>query len=278
MIERKKIKVRLRGEQSDEKFRTKIWKEIAAAENPYIAERVLCHGYDLLELTRKRSYVDVIFLLFLGELPGDGERELLESLMIGLCNPGPRHNATRAAMVTGAGKTESSHILPISLSILSGAYLGAGEVQSSMRFLRKEMNNRPGDVAIRIAECLSCNHIPHSEVSPGFGSVYSGIDRVTQSLASDITKKKRAGDALRWGAEFADDLIKHGYGWLPPGLAAAAFIDLGLNSLSAAGMFQLISAPGLLAHGLEMCSKPESPAPFLDDDHYLIEDKKDGKN
>ncbi len=271
MIERKKIKVRLRGEQSDEKFRTKIWKELATEENPYIAERILCHGYDLLELLRKRSYVDVIYLLFLGELPADDARELLESLMIGLCNPGPRHNAVRAAIVTGAGKTESSHILPISLSILSGAHLGAGEVQLSMRFLRREMNGKPKDAAARIAECLGDKNIPHSEVSPGFGSVYSGIDRFTQSLAYEITTKKRAGDALKWGAEFADTLTEHGYGWLPTGLAAAAFIDLGLNSLSAAGMFQLISAPGLLAHGLEMCSKPESPAPFLDDDHYLIE-------
>jgi citrate synthase len=92
-------------------------------------------------------------------------------------------------------------------------------------------------------------------------------------LASEITTKKCAGDALKWGAEFSDNLIKHGYGWLPTGLAAAAFIDLGLNSLAAAGMFQLISAPGLLAHGLEMCGKSESPAPFLDDDHYLIEDQ-----
>ncbi|MDZ4261485.1 MAG: citrate synthase, partial [Pseudomonadota bacterium] len=99
---------------------TKIWQEIASPDNPYLTESAQCHGYDLLELTQKRSFVDVLYLMFRGELPTANEATLLEQLMIALINPGPRHPATRAAMNAGVGSTDVEHILPIALTIYGG--------------------------------------------------------------------------------------------------------------------------------------------------------------
>jgi citrate synthase len=118
--------------QRDEKFATrivtKIWDEEASEYNPYLAEHCRCHGYDLIELIQKRSFVDVFFLMVMGELPNKDQAKLLETLMTGLINPGTRHPASRAAMNAGVGKTNAAHILPISLNVLSGEHLGGNEV------------------------------------------------------------------------------------------------------------------------------------------------------
>ena len=84
-------KIKKRALKFDSKTITKIWQEIPSDYNPYLTEEIRCHGYDLFELIKKKSFVDVLFLLFVGELPTKEQTLLLETLLIGLINPGPRH-------------------------------------------------------------------------------------------------------------------------------------------------------------------------------------------
>ncbi|MEO0444355.1 MAG: citrate synthase, partial [Pseudomonadota bacterium] len=74
--------VRSRNEKFAEKTATRIWSEQATEDNPYIAESALCHGYDLFELVDQCSFVQVLYLLYRGELPSKDQEKLLESLMI----------------------------------------------------------------------------------------------------------------------------------------------------------------------------------------------------
>ncbi|MCI5121070.1 MAG: citrate synthase, partial [Candidatus Electrothrix sp. AUS4] len=97
-MSKQKFQVQTRGEQFAKRTITQLWQEEPLAENPYLATICRCHGYDILELANKRSFIDVLFLLFQGELPDRTQGELLEVLMIALINPGPRHPATRASM------------------------------------------------------------------------------------------------------------------------------------------------------------------------------------
>ena len=61
-------KVRSRNEAFTQRTATRIWHEEPSEDNPYIAASALCHGYDLFELMEKRSFVEVFYLLFRGEL------------------------------------------------------------------------------------------------------------------------------------------------------------------------------------------------------------------
>ncbi|MFH1217754.1 MAG: citrate synthase [Pseudomonadota bacterium] len=267
----KKIKVRRRDQKFTTRTVTKIWDEVPAAHNPFLAESCRCHGYDLLELAKKRSFPDVLYLLFRGELPSVEQAQLLETLVIGLINPGPRHPATRAAMNAGVGKTNSVHILPIALSVLGGAHLGGEEVEAAIRFIRQNQNKE----ATMIAEnLLSTKKKSEGDchVAPGFGSRFGGIDPVPQKLAAMLSALSGCGKALKWGTEFADVLHKEEMGWLATGVAACVFCDLGFQSQAGAGLFQLFCAPGLLAHGLELAGpyKSITAMPFLDEEHYVI--------
>lgn len=265
-------KTRLRDNQFAQRLRTQIWYETPTAENPYISGHSYLHGYDLFELLEKRSFVDVFYLLFQGELPNAAQAGLLQTLMVGLINPGTRHPATRAAINTGIGKTDTAHILPISLLAMGGKYLGGNEVPDAMRFLNKHYRRDPRDAVSALLEGSSPPQEGDWHVTPGFGTRFGGIDAIPAKLAKALSRIGGETPVLDWGNRFAALLEDQaGCGWLTTGVAAAAFSDLGIHPRAGAGLFQLVCAPGLLAHGLEMSNKPITAMPFIDDDHYVIE-------
>lgn len=269
---KKHQQVKKRDEEFVQKITTKIWEEIPDAENPYIALDARCHGYALMELVEKRSFVEVLYLLFRGELPHKAEAELLEKLMIFLINPGPRHPATRAAMNAGVSKTDPVHLLPIGLTILGGTHLGAGEIERSMRFLRQHAK-KPAEQAVELL--LEKSTRPDEgdwHIAPGFGSRYGGIDIMQSKAAGSLADLNEHWKILRWGCEFSSLLSPYHMGWLATGLAAAALADLGFQPRFGAGLFQLLNAPGLLAHGVEQSNKPMTAMPFVKDEDYVIEE------
>jgi citrate synthase len=272
--EPKRVKVQSRNEPFSARASTRIWAEQPSGDNPYIAASALCHGYDLFELMEKRSFVDVFYLLFRGELPSAAEAQLLQTLMIALINPGPRHPATRAAMNVGVGKTNPLHILPIASAVLGGEHQGGGEIENAMRFLRKNQKNNPRDwqqLATHLdATDESADETPVSPTS-GFGKRHGGIDLMAAGVAERLLKLEAAGKALKWGDEFAKIQAPSGSGWLMTGVAAAVFADLGFQPKAGGALFQLLGAPGLIAHGLEVANKPITVMPYVSDANYTIE-------
>ena len=257
-----------------EKAKTKIWLEIPAQYNPYLTQQAHCHGYDLLELMKQRSFVDVLYLLFRSELPKKDEAELLEQLMIALINPGPRHPGTRAAMNAGIGKTATQHVLPIALSIYGGEHIGSAAIEPAMRFLRKNRRKSPIDVLKKLLATASPPNEGDWHIAPGFGSHYNGIDPLPKQFAQQLLTLNGAGESLKWGVYFSHKLEPHGMGWLTTGLAAAIFTDLGFSPRAGAGLFQIFTAPSLLAHAIELSGKPITALPFPSDENYVIEYKK----
>jgi citrate synthase len=272
-----KSEVSRRDDQFTKKITTKIWCETPTIQNPYIAESCYCHGYNLLELMAKRSYPDVVFLLFKGELPTVEESQLFEKLMIAFVNPGPRHPATRAAMNAGVGKTDASHILPIGLTILGGEHLGASEVEPAIRWLRKHVRRSPAEVASELLNASSHEEEGDNHIAPGFGSHYGGIDQIIASIAEQLLTLPAAGKIMRWADEFSRALAPCNMGWLSTGLVAAILSDLGFQPRTGGGIFQIMSAPGLFAHGIEMANKPITAMPFPDDKDYFIEAAGEGR-
>jgi citrate synthase len=268
-------RVERRADRFTERAATRIWHEEPAADNPYLAVAARCHGYELSQLMQRCSFPQVLFLLFRGELPDARQTQLLERLMIGLINPGPRHPATRAAMNAGVGKTDASHVLPIALMVLGGGHLGAAEVEPSMRFLRKAVDRSPQQVAAELlAQYEEQPGDPDRHLVAGFGRRFGSADVLAAGIADELIATAGVGTVLAWGRDFAAQLREHQMGWLATGVAAAAFCDLGFMPRAAAGLFQLLCAPGLLAHGVELANKPVTALPWISDDDYVIEDEK----
>lgn len=272
MTDHQHDKVRSRNEAFSEKVASKICFEEPSAKNPYIAQSVSWYGYDVQDLMQNASVVDVFYLMFRGELPSTSERQLLEKLMIAFMNPGPRHPATRAAMNVGVGKTDISNILPISSAVMGGQYLGGGRIEDAMRYFRKHGRKKPEELVKSIQSISASEPASDSYPIPGFGHYYGGIDVFAQSIVDTLLPLTNDGSALAWGNELAKILGKTEAGWMMPGVAAAVFSDLGFHPRSGAGLFQLICAPGMLAHGLELANKPITAMPYVSDDQYFIDD------
>ncbi len=274
--ERKRQQVTSRQEPFVDKTATKLWYEKPSTDNPYISEQHYCHGYELKQLMAQCSYADVLYLLFRGELPDKGERRVFESLMIALMNPGPRHPATRAAMNLGVGKTDPLHILPASLQITSGKYKGAAEIAEISRFLRKSRRKTPKEVVDLYRNDLQQpedSGVDSWSVIPGFGRSFGQAEIFPQSIVDEILAYGEELESVSWGNELAVELANYQVGWTMPGVAAAVLSDLGFQPKVAAGVFQMLCAPGLLAHGLEFANKPRTAMPYVTDDHYEIKTK-----
>ena len=250
---------------------TQIWDEQPSPQNPYLAERCRCRGYDLFDLMENSSFVDMLYLLMRGELPSKEQAKILETLMIAFINPGPRHPAARAAIYAGCGRTQTSHILPIALSVLGGDHLGGAEVTAAMRFLKKHQETAPQAVAEGLLQKWMPPEKGDRRIAPGFGSRFNGIEPLSQAIAKRVKKLPGCSSFFQWGDVFSRLIAPRGMGWLSPGICAAVFLDLGFAPREGAGLFQLICAPGLLAHGLELADKPINSLPFLDEEKYIIE-------
>ena len=255
------------------KAATSIWHEIPSKHNPYIASSCQLHGYDILQLMKLGNYLDIIYLLFRGELPTKDQSLLLEVLMIACINPGPRHPATRATMNAGVSKANYEHILPIGLMVLGGSIDGSAEVEQAMNFLAENNTQDPGNLAKKLLkENITSQGDVH--IAPGFGSYYGEVNIMAAELADYLLELDGAGKYLKWGQQFVNLLSNKQLGWLPTGIVAAALADLGFGAREAAGMFQIMSAPGLLAHGLEQTHKPITAMPMLEDENYVVQAKK----
>ncbi len=241
---------------------THITLEEPVAGNPYVTRERFTRGYRSDELVAHSSYVEVLYLLLRGELPEAPACALLEKLLVGLSNPGPRHPAVRAAMTAGLSKTNAEHLLPI------GLLVGGGRaVVEAWQFAQTQRTQNPVECAARLWDRAADGPLE----APGFGSHFDQADPV---LATLVAALMTTGDwpTLKWGADFAAALAPQGYGWLTPGLVACVGCDLQLNARQSIALFQLALAPAILAHGMEQMHRPITAGPLLEDKDYELLD------
>ncbi len=261
-MSRDKVEVKHRREPYAERYATSIWKELPAEHNPFVEEDVLCRGYPMQALVGQLSYADYLYLLIKGELPAPEQGEFLNRLLIAFSSPGPRHEASRAAVLAGVGKTLSQHVLPVALLVYGGERTGAAVVEKAMRYLRKQQR-KPADDAD--AEQLQ---------AAGFGAYYGDTDCWAQSLATLLASSSMATPCLDWAdAALASLATDAAIGWTKPTVAAAAFCDLGIMPRHGVALLQMMAAPGLMVQGLEHGNKPATVLPFVADDQYQFREQ-----
>lgn len=256
-----------KGDSFTQGIPTKIWQEEGSESNPYIAQNAICYGYDFEEILDQLSYVESLYLMLTGRIATAKQSQLLELCLKMFITPGPRHPATRAAMNAGIGRTDVTHILPISLSVLSAEYLGSKEVGSSMRFIQSNFNLAPQLVVDTISRSL-CEESPNP--LPGFGKVFNDVDILTLKNVKRVNQLGLSLTYFDWCEKLVKAMQTLELSWLPTGLVAAIFLDLDLDYRTGIGLFQMMQCPGLIAHGVEKANKPLTDMPFVSEENYDI--------
>ncbi|MCW8879658.1 MAG: hypothetical protein OQJ89_11815 [Kangiellaceae bacterium] len=254
-----------------DKTSTDILLEEPSTGNPYIASKQFLYGYDIEELNEKKDYLDVLFLMFKGELPSSTEKLILEKLMIGFINQGPRTSGIRAAMTAGVSKTRYSNLLPIGLSVQSGMVNGADEVMHAYKFISQNVERSHKDVARELESKLDMELEGDFRIASGIGSVFGGHDLISHNLAKTLLELPQCGKAINWVNNLIMSINNERVGWLPSGLTAATLCDLKFGAREAAGFYQIMLAPAIVCHGLEQTHKPITSMPFVKDEDYFYE-------
>lgn len=231
-----------------------IWKEDAAENNPFVANRCFAFGYDVYgDVLPRSSWSEYILLLFLGDKPSAAAALLHEKLAIALANPGPREPSVRAAMNGGVGGSVDAASLIAALAVGAGQYGGSHEVA-----LLVDAWNRIGRDPSGWFDYLSNPNQNYREDvwspiehPPGFdphGVACAQPVQQTLELLAEVSP----GCHLVWLCENRGALEAHtGLPLAMSGVAAAAFADLGFSSTQAIMMYLMLRLPGAAVHAME---------------------------
>jgi citrate synthase len=239
---------------------TSIWKEEAGKDNPFYPETSRCRGYDFYgELLGACDFIQILYLLLRGEIPGERQRDHLNLLLGAVINPGPRDPAVHIAMAGAVSGVPTGSALGAGLAVAQGSVEGGAAVEETMRWLLlcRETLLPATDRTAEMAEFLGRISDPaHWEPVfgkpaplPGFGRLYGERDGQAVRLIGLLKERGFAGFFIRLLLTAERRLDPRTNGWIRLyGAFAASLLDLGFTPEQGNGLFLMARSGGMLAH------------------------------
>ena len=253
-------------DSQQEVIHSMIWNEEPEPDNPFVAAKCFCAGYDVYEeILVRASWAEYLFLLFKLERPQKWQAELLERVAVAIANPGIRSHSVRAAMCAGVGGSTAASSLMAALAVGAGKLEGARDVFLMMYWWQlcgedlaqwKSMLDSPP----KLSRAEVWGELDHP---PGFdpNGVSCGTP-VIQTL-NELAKHSQ-GERLRWLSEQRSDI--EDLTQIPlamSGVIATAFADLGMTPEQGEMLYLLLRLPGAAVHALEQKKYGWKKYPFF---------------
>lgn len=251
-----------------EQISSRIWNEIPEQDNPFAASVCLCRGYDVYnDLLRNASWVEYIYLLFIGEKPDKRQAQLLESIALVLANPGIRDHSVRAAMNGGVGGSTNAANLMAALAVGAGQLGGAREVFLSVanwQSCGRELSLWKQALETKDEEYLA-DGWGEMDYPAGFDPYGKQCSLPVLQVLEYLSELYPNGN-LCWLKR--NRLALEALTGIPlalSGVTAAAFHDLGLTSDQAEMLYLILRLPGAAVHALEQKQYGWRKYPFFRD-------------
>lgn len=239
-------------------FATRLWDEAPDPRSPFLGTTVRLSGFDYFaDLLPNARWSELVWLLFTAEPPTADQSALFERLAVALANPGPRDPAVHAAMCAGIGGSHPAASLMAALAVGAGEQGGSAELRRAMLAWQHDQAD-----TLTLPDALDAQADAEG-LWPGFNAhsrhtgqtVLQCLDVLCQSpLAEHLTRLREAEPMLTARLDRGLNLT---------GVAAAAFVDLGLTPSQAEAIHLLLRLPGALAHALEQSEKSYRDFPFF---------------
>ena len=252
-----------------EVIHSKIWKEEPEPDNPFVAKKSFCAGYNVYgDLLDKASWAEYLYLLFKLEKPTQDQANLLETIAIAIANPGIRDHSVRAAMNAGVGGSTSASALMAALAVGAGQLGGAREV-----FLAMQIWNECGQDVKKWEQRIKNPSVSERadvwdpiEHTPGFDPNGVSCPTPVKQTLQHLCTIAGSNSNLFWLKE--NRKVLENYSDAPlaiTGVMAAAFFDLDLSEEQGEMLFLLLRLPGAAVHALEQKHYGWSKYPFFGD-------------
>ncbi len=245
---------------------TRLWHEEPSANDPFTPDVCRAGGYDVYgDLLGKVDYLDYLYLLFTGERPNALQSRTLSLLAVALANPGPRDPSVHAAMAASASGNPASSSMMAAIAAGAGAAGGAREVLLAMQAWQSCGTDLDAWRAY-MAELPAPRPIfwPATGYTPGFAEHGVSCPRPVLILL-DRLRQMAPTPQITWLA--ANRLALEAAAGIPlaqNGVAAAAFIGMGMQPAAGEMLTLLLRLPGAAAHALEQGGHSFRKFPFFD--------------
>src|SRR4051812_32971596 len=218
-------------------------------------DHIRVRGHDVLDLMRQATFTDVIFLLHHDRLPTDGERRLLDAILVGVADHGAGAPSCAAARLAASGNRQSlSAAIAAGVLAIGDEHGGAGS--GCMELIEAGIRDAKRDGAS--FDAVAARLVDEAKAAktrlPGFGHrVHSTVDPRVDVLFTLAQDNGLAGDGIRF-ARALEAAIRERIKPIPlnvDGALAAVLVDLGLPSMVGKLMFIVGRVAGLSAEVLE---------------------------
>ncbi len=202
----------------------------------------IIRGHRLADLIEKRSFVDVVFLLWRGSLPDETEAALLNAMLVSAAEHGLEAPSTFVARTVAS--TGNSFSSAIASGILTIGDFHGGAIEQAAELFASEKS----------AEYIVADAREKKLRIPGYGhKVYKDGDPRTKVL---FYRAEALGHAGRYveKAKAIEAGLSSGGKKLPlniDGALAALLLELGFDPHFARPLFILARTAGLAAHAVE---------------------------
>jgi citrate synthase len=238
---------------------SEFWKTAISQVKP---NEILVRGYPIEQLTRYRSFGDVVYLLLTGELPKGNEGKLVEAILVSCCEhslASPSADAVRFVASCG---------VPLQTAVAAGVSaigdVHGGAIEPCARILRKAIaEKQTGGEVLRDLKAKN-------QRMPGYGHAVHKSDPRTAVLLSLAEAWKLAGAHTQVAREIekaTESVLGRALPMNVDGVIAALMCDMGIDPALGKSFFIIGRAPGYTAHAYEQMTKEK---PFKAASHEEI--------
>lgn len=211
-------------------------------------------GYDITTLMAQATFADTVFLLHRGRLPSEGERRLVDAILIAVADHGPGSPSAAASRVVASGNRIAPEAA-VAAGVLAIGDKHAGAGLACMEMIGEGLRHvREDGLSVREAARACVERSRRDNVRlPGIGHRTHSVDPRTAVLFDQARASGLAGDGVVFMTELeqaARELIKP----LPiniDGALAAVLYDLGFPPIFGKFIFIIGRVAGLTAQVFE---------------------------
>jgi len=217
-------------------------------------EEVIIRGYKLSELVGNISYAEMIFLIFTGQLPSEGKRQLLDALFVSLAEHGISPSTVITRMLTSCGTPIQAVIAGSTLSIADW-HGGACEQLAKLLFETVACSRESEEVLREQLSKTVTEYRAKKQFFEGFGHPQhkGGDPRARQllKLADELKVSAIYTDVFRMlGEELSTQMGRPMHPNIN-GALACLLLDLGFPWRSVRGFVIASRTMGITAHYVE---------------------------
>lgn len=213
-------------------------------------------GYPVQDLISGAGFVETVWLMVRGELPGKAQAALLEKALVAAVDHGPQAPSIAAARMAATCGVGLHGAMSTGVGLLGDVHGGAGQQCMELLSLLHEASEKDG-LETAVAEALADFRSRRQHV-PGFGHRFHPRDPRRDPLLQAVADQAEAGVVDGRFLAVARELERQlAAGRAKPvpmnidGATAVVYAELGFPPELGRGLFVLSRSVGILSHAWE---------------------------